>query len=497
MGVWQRITEQIFRVWGPMSWSGLRSNFKVSGQISFNDGPTYENTTVSYDSARQLYGNLNSDLSLGAFFTRPIIDLQVDFIGLPRASTANENLDDFLNNCLHVYWGSEIQQMLRNALRDSKTIVRVQQDSILDDPLMTVDESDACRLVIIEPERIVIERNVMNENIIDRSIIKHKIEMIEEEGDYISGTLPRMKEHEILEIITPESFQYFDTTERKELTEWNMTNIWGFVPIVEVFNEYDSALKGGQSELEVVIPLIHAFNDVLKQGLQAHKYHSIPKTKLKIQDVQPFIKNNFPEALDEDGKIKPGAVINWKGKEILFLQAEEDASFLEAESVLGDSKTLADFLMDCICVASETPRWAFMTIEAGSANQANNAQTLPWAFKIGRKRKNFEVYIQDLLKMVMKINSEKPTRATLSWEIIRVEDQAAYNQALQMLIMGLEVAAGRKIISDSTYRELLRQFIPNMKNPTQEAADAESNFVPEISNVPPTPVTSGQNGNNE
>jgi len=497
MGAWQKVREQIFRAWGPISWSGLRSNFKMSGQISFNDGPTYENTVISYDSARQLYGNLNSDVSLGAFFTKPIIDLQVDFIGHPTASTDNENLDDFLNECLHVHWAAEIQQMLRNSLRDSTTFVRIQQDPIFDDVLMTKEESDACRLVIVDPERIVIERDPMNENILAQVIIKHKIEMVEEPGDYIQGVLPRMKEHEILEIITPEKFQYFDTTDRKELTDWNMTNTWGFVPIVEVYNEYDSTLKGGQSELEVVNPLIHAFHDVLKQGLQAHKYHSIPKTKLKIQDVQPFIKNNFPEALDEDGKVKPNSVVNWKGKEILFLQSEEDAEFLEAKSVLGDTKTLADFLMDCICVASETPRWAFMTIEAGSANQANNAQTLPWAKKIGRKRRNYNKHIQQLLKMVMKINGDSPTKATLTWEIIRIEDQAAFNQALQFLIMGLEVAAGRKIISDSTYRELLRQFIPNMKNPTQEAADAEANFVPEIANVPPTPVTSGQNGNNE
>jgi len=197
--------------------------------------------------------------------------------------------------------------------------------------------------------------------------------------------------------------------------------------------------------------------------------------------------------------------VNWKGKEVLFFQSEEDASFLEASSVLGDSKVLLDFIIDCICVASETPRWAFMIIDPGSANQSNNAQTLPWGKKILRKRKSFEKHIQVLLKMAQSINSFPVKRASLRWEIIRVEDQVAYNQALQMLTMGLEVAAQRKIISDSTYRELMREFIPNMKNPTQEAKDAEDNF--DALAAAPTangtgdpkniPVTSGAQGKNE
>jgi hypothetical protein len=105
--------------------------------------------------------------------------------------------------------------------------------------------------------------------------------------------------------------------------------------------------------------------------------------------------------------------------------------------------------------------------------------------------------------MVLSINGHDPKRASLTWEIIRVEDQAAFNQALQMLIMGLEVAAQRKIISDSTYRELLRQFIPNMKTPTQEAKDAEDNFDIDAASengkgdAKNVPVTSGTQGNNE
>jgi hypothetical protein len=230
-----------------------------------------------------------------------------------------------------------------------------------------------------------------------------------------------------------------------------------------------------------------------------------------LSEVGAFLKNNFPDIIDpSSGQIKAGATINWQGKEIIFLQTDEDAEFLEARSVLGDTKGLADFLVDCICIASSTPRWAFMIVDSGSANQSNNAQTLPWIKKVERKRTKFTPYIQQLLKMVMKVNGFSLVRPSLHWQIVRVEDQAAFNQALQMLIMGLEVAAQRGIVSDTTYRELLRQFIPQMKNPTQEEKDAQKNIEAQIEGAVAkasknvnggqpqnVPVGAGQQGQNE
>lgn len=508
MKVWTRISEQIVAIWSPFS-RGIRSRWSNVGGSLFGAAPAYENTEPDFNQLRTLYLNNGSE-TLGAFFARPIVDLQVDFIGLPVASTEDEDRDDFLNACLTDHWADELRQMFRNAIRDSKTCVRVQQDDARDNPLVSQDEIKHCRLEVVDPERIVnIRRATLDDRVIEEAVIRHTVEIQEEDGDFENGILPKTREHEILEVITPDSYRYFDVTEHVEKTDWNQENLWGFVPVVEVENDYDSTLKGGQSDLETVYPLIRAFNDALKQALQAHKYHSIPKVKFKLNEISAFIRNNFPDAVDENGNVKSGATVTWGGKEILFLQAEEDAEFLEARSVIGESKELLEFIIDCIAIASETPRWAFMILEAGSANQSNNAQTLPWAKKIVRKRTQYKETIQTLCKMVMKINNFEIVRPSLSWEMIRVEDQAAHNQALQQLIMGLEVAAQRQIISDSTYRELLRQFIPNMKNPTEEAADAKDNF--EIAPAEPfgnpspngsgdtknVPVTAGKQGKNE
>jgi hypothetical protein len=466
--------------------------------------PAYENTIINYDAARQLYRN-DGDANLGSAFCKPIVNLQVQFMGLPTATVESEVIDDQLNNCLHNFWADDLQQMFRDSIRDSKTIVRIRQDSG-DDPLMTAEEREHCKIECIAPERVLIFRNELNKNIIDQAVITHRILFLEEDSDLVNGILPKEIEHEVLEIITRDEYRYYDKHDEQEITAWQKDNTWGFVPIVEVWNEFDTSLNGGQSDLESVFPFIYAFHDVLTQSLQAHKYHSTPKVVFKIKEIGQFLKNNFPEAFNEiTGGINSGAEISWTGKEAIFIEADENLEFLEAKSVLGDSKTLLEFIFDCICVASETPRWAFMTVDVGSANQEKNAQTVPFTLKIARKRINFQKPVQELLKMYLKIIGLTPTRATISWEILP-QDMVLLMTALQQLIMGLEVAAQRRIISDTTYREMLRMFIPMMKNPTDEEAEAEKNFEPQPEipvssnghgNAANVPVTAGPQGKNE
>src|SRR6187551_2149506 len=183
------------------------------------------------------------------------------------------------------------------ALRDSKTIVRLRKPDLFD-PLMTIEESQHCTLEIIPPDRVDVERSLTNKNIIERAVILHHMTFVIDDGDPATGQQPQTEEHDVLEIITRDQYRFFDKNTNSWLEDLTAPNRWGFVPVEEIYNEWDSALQGGQSEFETVVPFINAFHDLLAQGLQAHKYHSTPKVKLKLGDVIPFIKNNFPEALD-------------------------------------------------------------------------------------------------------------------------------------------------------------------------------------------------------
>jgi len=505
-----RWSNAILSAFGPLSFTGLRSKFRVLSSKYWGGQPAFENTIISYDVARQLYRN-DGPANLGSVFCKPIVDLQVQFMGLPSASVEDEIIDDRLNTCLHTFWADEIQQMLRDAIRDSKVIVRITQPSG-DDPLMTAEEREHCQIECIVPERVMIFRDLQNKNVIRKATVSHTVLMIEDDGDIANGISPKEKEHEIIELIDQDSYRYWDSTDEKELVEWNRPNTWGFVPLLEVWNEFDASLNGGQSDLESVYPFVRAFHDVLGQSLQAHKYHSTPKVVFHLSEIGQFLKNNFPDVFDsETGKINPQTEISWTGKESIYIQADEKLEFLEAKSVLGDSEKLLNFLFQCICVASETPPWAFMKVDIGTANQAQNAQTVPFTKKILKKRTAFQKPISDLLKMYLKIIGLVPIRPSISWDAIQPQDQVMLMTALQQLIMGLEVAAQRGIISDTTYREMLRVFIPMMKNPTDEAEDAKDNVTPAIpagtEQVPASsngkgksqnvPVTAGQQGRNE
>jgi hypothetical protein len=374
---------------------------------------------------------------------------------------------------------------------------------------MTAEEREHCVLEILVPERVLIFKERDNQKIINQAVITHEVVMQDGEFDFEIGALPPERVHEILEIITKDEIRFYDKTDMVELTELSAPNTWGFIPLIEVFNEWDNTLMGGQSDLESSYPFIRAFHDVLGQSLQAHKYHSIPKVTFKINEIGNFIKNNFPEAFDQaTGQIKPQTAINWKGKETIFLAADEQTGFLEAKSVLGDSRTLLEFLFDCICVSSETPKWAFMVVDQGSSDSAQNARTVPFAKKIIRKRVNYQKPVQELLKMYMKIIGITPMRPTITWEVQQSQELVTETQALQQLIMALEVAKQSGIISDTTYRETLRQFIPMMKGPEQEAEDAKKNFQAALGpaqasqqngrgNPQNVPVAAGPQGKNE
>lgn len=464
----------------PFSWTSLTGIRSFVGFFGTRFWPTThpaaENSTVNYEMTRSLYRN-DGTTALGAGFARPIVDIAVNFMGLPKVLVESEIQSDFLNECIHEYWAPQLREMFTSAIRDSKCIVKLCYPDIFD-PLMTMDEASHGVLEVIPPDLVDIERDGRNKNVITRAVIHRRMNMVLNEGNPATGQDPQIEEHDVLEIIDRLSYRFFDQTANQWLVSMQAPNRYGFVPILEVFNEWDSALQGGQSDLESVIPFLTAFHDVLVQGLQAHKYHSTPKLKLKIKDVAVFIKNNFPQAWDDTtATIRPQTNISLHGREVLFFTSEEDAEFLEAVSVLGDTKTLLEFLIDCICIASQTPEWAFMRVDSGSANSDRNAQTVPLIKRVERKRINFQDPVQMLCKMILVSIGSLPVRPHITWEVVRADDEFVMMQAFQQLVMGLEVARSRDEISDETYMNAIRAFLPQMKAPSEEKKD-----------IPPTPT---------
>jgi hypothetical protein len=456
-------------------WSGIRRKGLWPTPVAYMSG----STKLSYSLARALYRNDQQTSNLGAGFCKRIVNAIVDFTELPMSATGDEIIDEFLNNCIHTYWRSELLQMIRDASRDADVIVRVRRH----DPanrLVTPDEWESCYLEIVPPETCAIYyRQTGDKSEIEVAYIRHEIdEVVEPAGSNDTRVLnqPMTRQHVIIEELSPDAFRYYDETEGRWRDDLEEVNSWGFVPLAEGFNEYDAGLEGGQSEFESPLPFIMAFHDVLSQTLVAHKAHSIPKAKFMVNDMMNFIANNWPDSFDLDEFGRPilesfNGEVSWKGTEMLFFDAEgEDAGFLEVTSAIGDSKTLLDFLLTCISISSETPKSLLMDQTAQDADEM-----VPFSKKINRKRSYWTPTIQMICKMVLSINFMEPTRVPLSWEEITPDLALKKSQALQQDVMSFETLATRQVISDDTIRRSLRRSIPAMGAGTQEKADAKKN----------------------
>jgi hypothetical protein len=481
---WNGFYDVTRAVWYGPNFSALRSLFSES----FFQRPAMDKTVVNFDLARSLYRNDNPDYNLGAGFVRPIIDLPAEYMGMPSVSLpSSTDSETLLNECITDYWAPQLQQIFRDSMRDSKVYVRFRQPN-LSNPLFTEEDRRHGKLELIPPEECQLSFSPSDQDFIDRAAITHYIEIDTRTDDEIlRGMAPRMEEHEVIEIITPTEYSFFDKTQRAPLTDWTTKNPWGFVPIWPVWNEFAADLGGGQSDIEPILPFIQAFHEVLEQALSSHKYHSTPKAMFKIKDVSQFLENNFPGVLDENGKVKQGAKVDWSGREIFFLNSDDDAGFVEATSVLGDSKTLLGFLLDCIAVASETPKWALLSTDV--ATQNTDATIEPFQKKIERKRNQYSEPLVMICKMALAAYGQQPYTPRIIWPPIRLYDLVSKGQAIQQLILGFDIAAGHEWIADETVIKILATLFSEMNAPGLEKSLAADNVLPVMASTAPASDT--------
>ncbi len=469
------IGEQLYDVsrsgWYSASMSALRTFW--SGAIFHK--PVVYGTTVNYELARSLYRNDNPEYNMGAFVVKPMIDAVVEHMGLPLVSSDSPSTDAYLTECITDYWAPQLQQIFRDAMRDSKVIVRFRQP-LLTNPLFTSEDRQHGKLELILPEEVDLMYDPTDPDLLLRAAITHWYDVDERtEEEIVSGTMPRKVTHEIIEIITPDIYRFYDKTAGSYLETWQLANVWGFVPIWEVWNEYETELGGGRSDIEGVLPFIEAFHEVMLQVLAAHEYHSTPKAVFNIKDIGTFIRNNFPEAWDvETNAIKPGAKVTWSGRQIFFMQVDEKSGFIEARSVLGDSKTLLEFLIDCISIASETPRWVLMKERQG-VMPTTDAQVEPFERKVDRKRTMFAEPVKMIFKMALVATGKNPITVRVSWPTIRTDELVTKGQAIQQIILALDVAAQHQWIADPTVVKIIGSLFAEVGSPEEEMALAKKN----------------------
>jgi hypothetical protein len=483
---------------------GLRNSLNAlrAGFIGTPTTPYLRDTRIDRDKVRGLYYNKDSSIGNGSFMVGAIVDGTADFIGMPEVTHADPALAAQVNNWIQNYWKSSFWQLYRNTIRDSDCWVRLRLP--FPNALVAVEEETICTLETIDSDRINAYYDPVT-NQLNRVEIETLVWVEDEKFDPsmigAAGARVYGREHRIIETITPDQFTYYDATTNQILEEYTTTNAWGFVPLIEFFNDFDSALHGGKSEVEQAYPFLVALHDLISQTRQIHAYHADPKVRFKLTDVMSFITNNWPESV-VDGKFT--GQVSWRDRDVFFMDAEDDASFIEATLSENSSVNLAEFLIDCICMAAEVTEGVLF--RAHTEQQTTDTdQFFRFKRKIERKRINFQDYLQQIFKMATKISTNAAHRMEINWPPISVSDLAAEGQAMNQIITAAEVANRAGVISKATYGNRVRRFFPGMKEATAEQQDVKTEMDAEqqrtldyeqrLAAIQAANSTAGQNGN--
>jgi len=410
---------------------------------------------VDYTLARQLYHNTHDDYKLGAGFAKPIVNTLAGFMGVPRFHSKDEEaqqvLDDHVNR-----WVSRMQRVHQLTLRDGDCFVML-ANLALDDPLYP-DEKTGIDVIIIPPEQVAdIE--------IDPLTRKPIAYTIQGRNKWDNG----VREYTVTQRITADKVTVLVEGDAPPgLVSEERPNPWGFIPIVHFKNEPEETELFGTSELEAVEPYLKAYHDVMLHAIQGSKMHSTPRLKLKLKDVQSFLQNNFPEALAAVQRGEP-AKIDLRGHELLIFTDEEDASFIEARSTIGDAEALLKLLFYCIVDISEVPEFAF-GVHTPSSHASVKEQMPLLIRRVARKREMVTEYWQLLARMLLVMYSKATGKkfdsydVMITWDAVMERDEKEFAETVKTIVDALNTALQGGFISLEAAVNLLKQYVETMQD---------------------------------
>lgn len=449
---WGRITGEMSKLR-----NGLSGLF---GLVTGSIGGVYklDSTRVDYRKARELYDNTAEEYKLGAGFAKKIVNATVGFMGLPEVKSTDEEAQVRLKEFFKQNQ-SKVQRTQLNAIKEADCFVWLTRE---DNPSPLYPE-ERKRLVynIIPPEQVQkINRDPLTGEAIEY-ILASTHTWVDESGANRKATIKQRisAERRLIEV---------EGDHPPGIEAGETLNPWGFIPIVHFKNEGDETTEFGKSDLESVEPFLKVYHDVFLHAVQGSKMHSTPKLKLKLKDVDKFVRDNF--GVNNAAELaKKGGKIELNGKEILLLQGEDDASFLEARSAIGDATALLEFIFYCIISASETPEFVF-GVHTPSSLASTKEQMPVFIQKIERKRQMFADSWKLLCRMVLSMISQAENvsfttyETELLWENIDPRDSKDAAEELKFIVEALDKAVSGQLISLEAAVQYLKYWIDTIRD---------------------------------
>jgi len=433
--VWRRIVGEI-------------SKLRTAGGLSAIGGQVYTLNSaehVDYQLARDLYYNRRDEYKLGAGFAKPIINTIAGFMGTPRFTIGDEVSQEWFDQ-QYLGWVSKMLRLHRGALTLGDGYLLLGRD----------DTTNRIAMRPIPPDGVDYDRDEVT-GTISRAMIRMKKDWYDEQRfkHQYTSTL----------IYTPTEIRRIVEGEPPAgLVNETRRNPWGFVPLVHFKNEEDDTLVYGISELEPVEPYLKLYHDILLQAGQGSKMHSTPRMRFNIGDVPAFLKNNFPDAQAKMAKGEK-AQITLTGKELLIMQQDDDAGFIEAKSAIGDTASLLKLIFYCIVDVSEVPEVAFGVHMASSLGNGGASEQSP--ILVRRVQRKREMVNDDWLEaagMALRMGRSLTGRrladaVALEWDEVLERDALQFAQSLASVSTALNTAIQGGFLSIETATDVLLEYL--------------------------------------
>ena len=447
---WGRITGEMSKL------RNYLSNFSIKITGTYNSWKL-DSSQVNYELARALYDNTDDRYKLGAGFCKRIINAKAGFIGVPKFISS----DPEAQNALDAFFDDNISQRsqtMKKMLIEGRCIVWITREET--DKALYPENSEHLVYNIIPNEAL---QGIIRDPVTSRPIeyiFAFTQEWYDKEGN--------KKTTKITERVTATGRIRQQTGDPIPDFVEEIPFNWGFIPIVIFENEADVTRESGQSEFEPVEPFLKAYHDLMQKALQGSHMHSTPRMKLKVKDVAAFLLYNF--GISDPRKFaEEGGKISFDNHELLLLQSDEDAEYIEIQSPAGGAEALLKLLFYCIVDASETPEFVF-GVHTPSSLSSVKEQMPVFAKTIDRKRDNVTDTWKRLARIVLAMTAQAQGKqfstyaTTLDWEEIAAKDDKEIAETIKAIVEALNTAIEGKFCSAEAAAAFLKKYIPTMRD---------------------------------
>lgn len=393
---------------GKLDQSDFRPWAKLSKSLLYGQDTTVNYSRNDYDLFRSLwyasvYNGKGKEYLLGAPLAKPIVNIAAAFtIGTGISAELTEygqektqqlsDAEDEINRWLEQNT-TEIMEWVKHSYRDGDGYLYI-------DELGDIDELDAATVEVVldtmsgavigfDVEEIVEERKPDETRTIKYKIVKRyrkdsiKYDEYDENNKFVKTLYFKVFTDE--GAITPEPGQEFLADQLVERA----------LPVIHFPNEREPRQIYGNSDYQSLLILFMNYHKVLANATKGVIYNSTPVPYIKGRiDDDGLATGSHADEDDRGGEDKHK--VSWNPDNILYLDGDGDAGFIQAQGIMEDVGKLLEYYFYLIVQNSETPEFAFGT--AVTSSKASTETQMPVLIqKADRKRKQLERPIQLLI----------------------------------------------------------------------------------------------------